>query len=258
VADHQNELQMASKFSFIILAAFSSLTTVLACDIEEPTTELMVADQETDAMTTELADTFDWDLVPVPAIPGVEPAFNAPAQLPAKLPWNVETFRFFTNPDFLTVTQAAGGVFTPSPAGMQPLPPDLAEGFMLGFTFRDEDDNVVGFGSIQEVVDFESASAETHYMMTIPGRGTLFLAQQENNAALFAELGDMIANQDYVRSYDPPLVFINTVPGTNRIVGGTGEFAHAKGIWREFAVVNEFNLLTGVHDVGNIVQIVYF
>jgi hypothetical protein len=251
---------MVWKNSIVVLAVVASLVPVLsACDTEESAPDLMVMmDADPEASSLELvAIAFVWDLVPMPAIAGVTQDFEVPGQIPAKQNWNVETFQFFTDPDFLAVTQAAGGLFLPQPNGMQPLPPELADGFLLAFTFRDLDDNIAGFGSIQEVVDFQAMSAETHYMMTMPGRGTLMLAQQENNEALFAELFDMIANQDYVRVYDPPLMFINTVPGTNQIIGGTGEFAHAKGIWREFAVVNEFNLLTGIHDVGNIVQIVH-
>lgn len=246
---------MGPKTSIIVLV--SAFFILSACDIEEANPDLVVEVAELDTREIEPI-TFDWGLVPQPTIPGSTPAYEAQAPIPAKQFWNLETFYFFTNPDFLSVTQAEGGLFAPAPAGMQPLPPELADGFLLGFTFRDLNGDIVGFGSIQEVVDFENASAETHYMLTIPGRGTLILAQEENNEALFAELFDMIAEQDFVRSYDPPLVFINTVPGTNRIIGGTGEFAHAKGIWREFAVVNEFNLLTGVHDVGNILQIVHF
>lgn len=238
-----------------IITVVSSFLVLSACDMEEATPNLAAEAADLEVVDIEQMD-FDWDLVPQPAIPGIMPGYEGPEQIPAKQPWNVETFYFFTNPDFLSVTQAVGGLFTPAPAGVQPLPPNLADGFLLGFTFHDLSGEIVGFGSIQEVVDFETAAADTHYMMTMPGRGTVMLAQEENNEALFAELFDMIANQDYIRSYDPPLVFINTVPGTARIVGGTGEFAHAKGIWREFAVVNEFNLLTGVHDVGNIVQIV--
>ena len=235
----------------------SAVFALSACDIEEPTPDLEAEVAEVEVLDLDPA-TFDWDLVPPPVIPGVMPAYEGPAQTPAICPWQVDTFYFFTNPDFLSVTQAQGGLFAPSPPGMQPLPSELADGFLLGFTFHDLSGDVVGFGSIQEVVDFENAEATTHYMLTLPGRGTLMLAQEEDNTALFAELSDMIAEQDFVRSYDPPLIFVNTVYGTNKIIGGTGEFAHAKGFWREFAVVNEFNFLTGVHDVGNIVQIVRY
>jgi hypothetical protein len=252
---------MGPKASIIVL--LSSFLVLSACDIEESSPSLAAEAADLDE-TTDLGEfeieptTFDWDLVPQPAIPGIALglAYEGPEQIPATYGWNIDTFYFFTNPDFVSVTQAVGGLFAPSPVGTQALPPELADGFLLGFTFRDLSGDTVGFGSIQEVVDFESAAAQTHYMLTIPGRGTLMLGQEENNDALFAELFDMIAEQDFVRSYNPPLVFINTVPGTNRVIGGTGEFGGSNGIWREYAIVNEFNLLTGVHDVGNIVQIV--
>jgi hypothetical protein len=257
---------MVSKKSIVVLAVITSSIPVLsACDVEESTPDPTVTRADHEPSSPEIeGETFDWNTVPMPAIPGIASDFTGiasdfagPAQTPVMQPWNVETFQLFTNPDFLSVTQAAGGLFLPQPNGMQPLPPELVDGFLLTFTFRDLEGNIAGFGSIQEVIDFQTTAAETHYMLTMPGRGTLMLAQEENNEALFAELFDMIADQEFVRVYDPPLVFINTVPGTNKIIGGTGEFAHAKGIWREFAIVNEFNFLTGIHDVGNIVQIVH-
>jgi hypothetical protein len=203
---------------------------------------------------------FDWDSVALPAIPGtggVTPAFEPPPATPVVQPWTAESFYLSSEANFLTLTSMEGGLFAPLPMGMPSLPPELEDGFLLGFTFSDENGEIVGFGTEQEVLDLVEATGETTYTLTIPGRGSLMLAQGEEFAYMFEEINDMVADQEFVREFDPPLVNIHTVPGSARIIGGTGEFAHVKGFWREISIIYKLDLVTGLHEVGAILQILH-
>ncbi len=203
---------------------------------------------------------FDWSAVPLPTpSEAAQLEFEGPPEVPASFgPWTVESFSYFT-PDFFALAAAPGGLFAPLlPDGVDPFPPELGSGFFVGFTMFDGDNELVGFGSEQEVIDFEAATGETAYTLTIPGRGSLMLTQVEEFPYLFEEIDDMIANQEFVRVYDPPLVNIHTVPGTAKVVGGSGEFFKAKGLWREISIVKKIDLLTGVNDVGAIIQVAHF
>jgi hypothetical protein len=62
----------------------------------------------------------------------------------------------------------------------------------------------------------------------------------------FDEIADMVSSgdpADLVRSWDPPLTIVTTVPGTGRIIGGTGEFDNARGVWRETQALHELDLI---------------
>lgn len=198
---------------------------------------------------------WDWSRVPIPLDRGRD-QLQAAAAVPVFGPWELEQFHFAT-PDFIALTQEPGNLFAPFPAAVEPLPPELSAGFFLGFKFYDDADTMVGFGSEQEVLDFENAVGETTYTLTLPERGTLMLSHEEEFAYLFEEINDMIANQEMVRIYDPPLIKIHTVPGSGRLVGGTGEFRHTFGVWREISIINKLDLQTGIQEVGIILQIVH-
>lgn len=161
-----------------------------------------------------------------------------------------ETFTFSSS-TILAVTMAPGGLFAPFPAGIPTFTePAIADGFFLGIKLRDVDDNIVGFGTEQEVLNLAAARTATTYTLTLPGRGTLMLAQEEDLTVLLVEVNDMIANQQTVRSYDPPLVVLSTIAGTDRIIGGTGEFADAKkGSVHEYNILHKLDIATGVHDL---------
>lgn len=199
-----------------------------------------------------------WELVPLPPPPGDQiRALEAAPSVPATFPWTVETFQFSAD-DFIAVTSAPGGLFAPVPSGITSLPPELADGFLIATTFRDETDTVIGFGTEQEVLDLANEEGLTTYTITIPGRGTLMLRQREDLSWLLGEVTDMFANEEFVREYDPVHVQINTIPGTGWIVGGTGEFAGSMGVFREVGWLRELNLLTGQHDLGVTLQVLFF
>jgi hypothetical protein len=239
---------------------------VSACDTDE---SIAASTDASAAEPVEAELAFDWDSVALPAIPGigpgmpgmpgigVTPAFEPPPATPVVQPWTAESFYLSSEANFLTLTSMEGGLFAPLPMGMPSLPPELEDGFLLGFTFSDENGEIVGFGTEQEVLDLVDATGETTYTLTIPGRGSLMLAQGEEFAYMFEEINDMVADQEFVREFDPPLVNIHTVPGSARIIGGTGEFAHVKGFWREISIIYKLDLLTGLHEVGAILQILH-
>jgi hypothetical protein len=140
---------------------------------------------------------------------------------------------------------------------MQPLPSGLDAGMLSSFNFHDIHGDIVGFGTQQEILDYVDATGQTGYVLSFPERGTLLLSQREEFSYLFAEIADMTADQDYVREFNPPLIHVHTVLGSAEVLGGTGEFQHEKGTWREITVINELNLETGVHDMTLILQIAH-
>lgn len=230
-----------------------------ACDTETDDVDdaSALAPAEPELLEPELL----WQDVPVPALPGGEPlVFEAqdPVDTEAWLPWTLETFYFSSAAnDILSISTAPDVLFAPFPDGIAPLPPVIDDGFIITFAIRDANDNVIGFGSEQEVLDLENAYGLTTYTLTINGRGTLMFAQDEDFAWLLDEVDDMVADQEFVREFDPALIEVSTVPGTNRIIGGTGEFAGAKGFAREFSIVNKLDLITRNHDTAIILQVLY-
>lgn len=170
-----------------------------------------------------------------------------------------EIFRYSTSRDLIANTNASTNpILAPSPAGIVPLDdPAISDGAMIAFKLHDDDDQLVGFGTEQEVLDMVDASSETTYTLTLPGRGTLMLAQLEDFAPLFAEIGDMLADGELVRDYDPPLSVITTKPQTGRIIGGTGEFLGARGSWTELDVVHRFDLVGRTFDIDGVLEITF-
>lgn len=237
-----------------LLCALACVTSLTACDTQDDTI---------DGVDAALEAEFDpgmWDAVPLPE--GAELGFEAqgqsqtPAQLPP--PWKLETFTLSSSQDFLALTSAPGGLFAPYPADIPTLPAEIADGLLVAGTFRNQNGEVIGFGTEQEVLDFPNLQTATTYTITIPGRGTLMLEQLEDISWLVAEVNDMVASQEFVRAYDPPVVLVNSIEGTGRVIGGTGEFSGAKGSVREIGTLHELNLITLQHDLDVDVQVLFF
>jgi hypothetical protein len=176
----------------------------------------------------------------------------------AKSP-TVEVFQYSTSQDLIANTNDPNNpILAPSPAGISPLEePEISSGGLIAIKIRDQNDELVGFGTEQEVIDMVGASALTTYTLTLPGRGTLMLEQTEDFSPLFAEIYDMLDDAELVRSYDPPLAVLTTKPGTGRIVGGTGEFAHARGSWTELDIVNQFDLVARTFDIDCVLEVTF-
>jgi hypothetical protein len=209
------------------------------------------------------ADVLDinWDAVPPPSAIAsalavdieLEPAI--PTAGPGGWQFEIETFWFHSS-DIFALTTAADSLFAPVPANIALFEADeLASGQFVGFEFRDDNDVIIGFGSEQLDIDFQELEAQPTYTFTVPGRGALVIAQREDIGYVIDEVNDMVANDEYVRVYDPPWVTESTIPGTGKVIGGTGEFAGAKGVAREFVVIYKLDLLTGMHEFTDVIQV---
>jgi hypothetical protein len=159
--------------------------------------------------------------------------------------------------DTLGLTLGPGTFIAPFPAGT-PLLTELPTGFGSYFTVRDAATNtVVGVGSELEELNFASLVSESNWTVTIPGRGTIFGAQQENVAPLFAIVNDMVSRGVFEQTFDPPLEIVTTVPGSGHVIGGTGEFDSAKGTMVETDKLYFISLITGTLTVDDTVEFVW-
>ncbi|GAB4519425.1 MAG: hypothetical protein Tsb0020_38020 [Haliangiales bacterium] len=194
----------------------------------------------------------------VPSSPGAHPLdFQAQGSVQHVGCWNFETFYLTSEEDFISLTSDPGGLFAPIPAGIDPIPPELAGGFMLTFQLHDLSDAIVGFGSVIENLDFQTLTGETAYSLMIPGRGTIAFTQDEDFAWVFDLVNDMLNDGVTQRTFDPPVVEEGAIPGTVQLLGGTGEFQGIVGYAREIQFVEELNLVTGQQQVGTILQFAY-
>ncbi len=167
----------------------------------------------------------------------------------------LDTLHFRLRDDKVAIGTPPGGFFTPFPAEIPTFDaPVLQDTYLFAVTMHDLDGNVVGFATEQEIADLVINEGKTTYTVTLPGRGTLMLSQTESFQVLMDAVNDMIADGVYVRSFDPPLVRVLTLPGTGKVVGGSGEFEGAVGIWHEIGIVNEIDLLNNDFDLSVIVQ----
>lgn len=158
-------------------------------------------------------------------------------------------------PDWLSASVAPGSFPAAFPAGIGLLTePAIQRGLILACKLRDLTGNVVGFATEQADLDFAAAVSTATWTLTLPGRGTVFLSQREDLALLVQILGEMQSTGQLERTYSPPLQVVTTI-GTGEVVGGTGDFAHAHGTFREVDLVERISLLTGSLDVTDRVEI---
>jgi hypothetical protein len=152
--------------------------------------------------------------------------------------------------DTLSVTLGPGSFIAPFPPGTPLLTePALATAFASDFKVRDASGAPVGVGSELEEIDFTTLISKSNWTVVIPGRGTIFGAQKEQVAPLFAIVNDMVARGVFEQTFDPPLVIVTTVPGSGTIIGGTGEFEGAKGTMVETDQLEFISLITGTLTV---------
>jgi hypothetical protein len=176
--------------------------------------------------------------------------------LPGQPISSLDVFVFTTREDVIAITGASDGFLAPFPANIATMDePSIADGVLITTKIRNLADQIIGFGSEQEVVDLVNAMGDTTYTLTLPDRGTLMLKQVEDFSAPFAEIADMIASEEYIRTYDPPLVFVTTVPLTGQVVGGSGEFSDAEGYMLEIDIVHGINLIDRALDLTIVVPV---
>jgi hypothetical protein len=201
--------------------------------------------------------TADWGQLPIPQI---EEDFAQ--QLLAEMgpaagnpKCKLDSFRWRITDDLVALTSPPGGFFTTFPQGIPTFDaPKLDNSYIFVVTMRDVHNNVVGFASEQELVDLVNNESKTSYTVTLPDRGTLMLTQRESFQVLIDAVNDMVADQEFVRVFNPPLVVISTIPGTGKVVGGSGEFEGRVGVWQDINIVYEIDLINNEYDLGVIVQ----
>jgi hypothetical protein len=160
--------------------------------------------------------------------------------------------------DSLSITLGPGSFIAPFPAGTPLLTdPALATAFASTFKVHDTNGNPVGVASEMENIDFSTLVSDSNWTVVVPGRGTIFGAQQENIAPLFAIVNDMISRGVFEQTFDPPLVIVTTLPGSGNVIGGTGEFDGARGTMVETDQLYFISLITGTLTVTDTMEFVW-
>ena len=166
--------------------------------------------------------------------------------------------------DAIAATHGGAFPFKPFPEGIPALAdPNLASAFGLIIKIRDGAENVVGFGTELEVALPESrllfgrVMTDTYWTIVLPGRGTLFLYETEDNWNLVKNVYlPMLATG---RDWEGEWRNVNTV-GPRRdwhgvIEGGTGEFAGASG---RFLEIGNLRSATRAGDLGGLLELRLF
>lgn len=160
-----------------------------------------------------------------------------------------EIFYQYSDPDLIAVTSNPGGLLQPVPADVPYLyEPELAGGVAVLVKIRDRFNGMAGFASELEHTTTDETGipvSEADWTFKIMGRGTLLVTQIKDITAVINLITDMVTTGELERYLDPPLNVASTLPGTGKIVGGTGEFAGARGTYEEYTEVYYVNLITG-------------
>lgn len=166
-----------------------------------------------------------------------------------------ETFVMESPIDMVSATHDGKKPIAAAPEGIPLLDEErIKAGFALVVKLRNVAGEIVGFASEQEVVAPGSniqqgrMEMDTTWTLTLPGRGTIFLAEREN-AAQFAREAVMPALL-FDKPLTEPMTFVTTAgpaaDGTGLIVGGTGEFHGITGHFVEVTHLRGFSKQTGI------------
>ena len=84
---------------------------------------------------------------------------------------------------------------------------------------------------------------DTYWTLVLPGRGTLYLHQTENNwkLARTIALPALLLGRDWSGEWTSVNTFGPLPDGTGRVVGGTGEFSSARGRFIEVGELRRFS-----------------
>jgi hypothetical protein len=159
------------------------------------------------------------------------------------------TFHMVAPDDGLATTHSGDKPLPLYPAGIGVLSdPNINQGFILLTKLRDDAGNVIGFTSEQEVVSSESDLAQgllktqSSWTLTIPGRGSIFLYETENQSEFLQKAGVPALAQGIEWNQD--WTFTTTSGpdpgGRGYIVGGTDEFAGIRGTFAEVTHLRRF------------------
>ncbi|MGH7805345.1 MAG: hypothetical protein ACREQJ_13435 [Candidatus Binatia bacterium] len=166
--------------------------------------------------------------------------------------------------DASAATHGGAFPFKPFPEGIPSLDdPNLASAFALIIKIRDAEDRVIGFGTELEVALPESrllfgrVMTDTYWTIVIPGRGTLFLHETEDNWNLVKDvyLPMLTSGRDWSGEW----INVNTIGPRDDwhgvVVGGTGEFAGKTG---RFLEVGTLRSATRDGALGGILELRLF
>lgn len=174
-----------------------------------------------------------------------KPAAPAPAA-PVEI---TETFHMVAPDDGIAITHSGDKPLPLYPAGIGTLSDDaIKTGFILVTRLRDKDGAVIGFTSEQEVVSAESdltrgvLKTASTWTLTIPGRGTIFLDEIENQTEFITTAAVPALMQG--KEWTGEQTFITTAgphaSGMGLVTGGTGEFAGVSGTFAEVTHLRKF------------------
>jgi hypothetical protein len=151
--------------------------------------------------------------------------------------------------DGLAMTHGGDVALASGPPGIAVLQETkISNGFALLAKVRDADNEVIGFASELESfpagVDMlrENVVWDTSWTLMIPGRGSLYLHEQEQSGELGAKI--IIPVQESGEAWRGDWTVTTTVgprpDGYGTIVGGFGEFEGAKGKFQEIVTLTGF------------------
>ncbi len=174
---------------------------------------------------------------------------STPTIKPTAAGYTLEVFYMDAPEDGIAATNSGDKPIPPYPAGIGVFAEDrISQGFVLLTKLRDANGTVVGFTSEQEVVAPESdvlagkLLTTTTWTLTLPGRGTIFLAEDENQSEFARKAAGPALMQG--REWNEPWTFVTTAGPDPRqrgvIVGGTGEFTGIEGTFVEVTHLRRF------------------
>ena len=160
-----------------------------------------------------------------------------------------ETFHMVAPDDGIAITHSGDKPLPLYPAGIGTLSDEkIKAGFILVTRLRDKDGTIIGFTSEQEVVspesDLNTGVLKTHstWTLTIPGRGTIFLDEIENQTEFIQTAAVPALMQG--KEWTGEQTFITTAgpdaSGKGVVTGGTGEFAGITGTFAEVTHLRRF------------------
>lgn len=159
------------------------------------------------------------------------------------------TFMMFAPDDGIATTHSGHKPLPLYPPGIGALSDaKINQGFVLLTKLRDENGDVIGFTSEQEVVGSDSdlklglLRTQSSWTLTIPGRGTIFLFEDEDQSEFLMKAGLPALTQG--KEWNEKWTFVTTAgpdaSGRGVIVGGTGEFDGIMGTFTEVTHLSRF------------------
>jgi len=186
---------------------------------------------------------FLWYEPPIVRHPRVEPIVTSgPAGE------RIESFVIEVPGDGIAITNSGKLALAPFPAGIALFTePRIEKSLAVLAKVRDGRGEVIGYASELEVfgeTDFSKGDVlwNTDWTLVIPARGALFLHQQEHAGELYPKViaPTMQSGEDWVGDWTVITTVGPQPDGRGLVVGGTGEFAGARGSFVEIDRVTRF------------------